>query len=184
MFSIISHNSNIRPAFSDNISYTNGEAFCYITFTAGVPKRTKLMVRVIYEAFPILSAVAITLGSYFATIKKIKELPEEVLETMDVSIYKLFWYPAVLLITFVPSFADNFGAIYFETTLPVGFKLLHLLMTHAIGFTNAVVYGIQRKLHHREAPLEKNVQMLAPFDDTSHNSSIVDELERAGGVTI
>jgi len=172
----------ILPAFSKDISYTNGDLFCYITYTAGVDKKTKLLVRTIYEAFPIMSAVIITLGSYFITVRKIRQLPEEIIAAMDLNINKLFWYPAVLLITFVPSVADNFGAIFLDAKIPVAFKLLHLLMTHAIGFTNGIVYGIQRKLYQHEVPTDKHVQLIEGFEDS--NTSLMDELERAGGAAI
>ncbi len=168
----------------DDISYTNGELLCNVTYTAGVSKKIKLLVRLGYEAFPICSALFITLGSYLLAIKKIRQLPEEVLETMDISMYKLFWYPAVLLITFAPSFADNFGAIYFEKSLPVELKLLHLLITHSIGFTNVIVYGVQRRIN-RKIKLKNKGRLLGSFQrDSRYYGSVRTELQKAGDVSI
>jgi len=139
----------ILPAVVNPIAYTNGDIYCYITYASDVTSiSTKLIVRMIYEGIPILAGVLITLIGYILTIRKIKKLPPEILEELDISIYKLFWYPALLFVTFVPSILDNYAAIYTGSAVSLSVKALHLSITHLIGFTNAILYGIQRKLYH------------------------------------
>jgi len=175
----------ILPAFVKEVSFVNGDILCNVTYTSGVSRNTKLIVRLGYEAFPIVSSLLITLGSYLLTIRKIRELPEEVLSSMDLQTHKLFWYPAVLLITFVPSALDNFGAIYFGSDVRVEIKLLHLFFTHSIGFTNAIVYGIQRRLHKGQDYRQKSVQLLSSYyHRESDTLSVRNELEKAGDISI
>jgi len=89
----------------------------------------------------------VTCIGYVLTVRKIKSIPEEILDNMHVAIYKLYWYPALLFMTFLPSTIDNFISAYWGKHNIFEIKAFHLLMTHSIGFTNAIVYGIQRRLY-------------------------------------
>lgn len=102
----------------------------------------------IYEGIPVLLGFIITLIGYIKVIVTIRslKLPDVTLQEMNVPVFSLLWYPFVLCITFVPSLIDNIRAIYIPTRIPA-IEAIHLLLTHSLGFTNAVVYGCQRKLY-------------------------------------
>ena len=173
-------NNIIRPAFVDDIRYTNGDIYCFITYKQGVSKGEKLFIRLIYEGLPIFLGLFISAGAYFATIRRLRSLPGMVLAGIDINLNKLFWYPGVMLIAVVPSVLDNFGAIILDAKVPVYLKAIHLLMTHGIGFLNALVYGIQRKLYkiHHSKPQVDLEELEGSFTDES-NTSITHELTRA-----
>ncbi len=105
-----------------------------------------VIVRVIYEAIPICVGLIITLVGYTKAIRKIRELPQHIVEQTEIGVFKLLWFPLVLFVTFVPSMVNNFIGIFIHD-IPPWVTGLHLGFTHSIGFTNAIVYGFQRKLY-------------------------------------
>jgi len=105
-----------------------------------------VIVRAIYEAIPILAGLIITLIGYIKAIKRIRELPQHIVEQTEIGVYKLLWFPLVLFVTFLPSVVNNFIGIFIKD-IPPWVCGLHLGLTHSIGFTNAIVYGFQRKLY-------------------------------------
>jgi len=50
---------------------------------------TKLFVLMIYQGIPTILGLFITLVGYILAIKNAKKLPEELLEYMDIKLYKL-----------------------------------------------------------------------------------------------
>ena len=121
-----------------------------------------LVVRIIYEAIPICLGLIITLVGYIKAIKRIRELPQHIIDQMDIGVYKLLWFPLILFISFVPSMMNNMIGI-FVSNIPPWVSGLHLGLTHSIGFTNAVVYGYQRKLYKNES--ETSLGNYADFDN-------------------
>jgi len=136
------------------------------------------MVEIIYEAFPCFCLGVITLGAYIMAIKKMKELPKELLSTMDIKIYKLLWYPAVLWITFMPTAAENIFRLFFEASSPAALIVLRILVPHSIGFTNAIVYGLQSRLN-RKIYSNKSSLLYSSVTTSARSNSVLDELEKA-----
>jgi len=155
----------------DVIVVAYGPFFCWFSYSVEATDLWKLAVTMIYQGIPTILGVFITIISYNLVIKQIKEVPKEILEVMNVDVYRLYWYPAVFIITFVPSLIDKIVRIYIEDR-PVIFEAAHLLLTHSIGFNNALVYGIQRKLHtmHNNVYIHSKV---TSFVDMNNRESIL-----------
>ncbi len=102
----------------------------------------------LYEGLPVILGTFVTLIGYLNVVKRMKGLPKHFLEKMDISLYQVLWYPIILFITFVPIVIENIIRIY-EPDRPIWKKALTLTFTHAIGFLNAVVYIVQRKLYYK-----------------------------------
>ena len=143
----------IRPfLFPSELAYQNGSLFCWIAFSAETTTPVaKFLTLMIYNGIPVLTAVAITLLGYLFAIKKIRELPDGLLQQADVNVYKLLWYPLVLLIVTVPCIADNFVQVLVDDDKPVMSALTHIILTHSAGFANALVYGLQLRLSKRQS---------------------------------
>jgi len=100
---------------------------------------------VITKVIPIIAAVLITIFAYWLTIKRLKAFPKNLLSTFGLETGKLFWYPAVLILTFAPCIAYSFTMKLLDREGSLITKAMHLMLTHGIGFSNAIVYGIQSK---------------------------------------
>jgi len=105
-----------------------------------------LSVLILHEGIPLLVGFIITLRAYRYAIKQIRELPIRILNELSVPVQGLLWYPALLLIIFIPSLIDKIWALY-NPFRPVWIQTLYLCLTHSIGFINALVYGVQRRLY-------------------------------------
>jgi len=101
----------------------------------------------LYEGLPVILGTLVTLLGYLNVVKRMRDIPKDFFEKMDISLYQVLWYPIILFITFVPIVIENIIRIY-EPDRPTWKKALTLTFTHAIGFLNAVVYIIQRKLYY------------------------------------
>jgi len=135
--------------FKEYLQYAYGPLFCWITYAPTNNKVIMVTVRAIYEGIPICIGLMITLVGYIKAIKRIRELPRHIIAQMDIAVYKLLWFPLILFVSFVPSMINNMIAI-FVSDIPPWVRALHLGLTHSIGFTNAIVYGYQRKLYKKE----------------------------------
>ncbi len=100
----------------------------------------------IYQGIPVFLGLIVTIIGYGAAIVKVKRLPPDIAQQLGINVYRLLWYPAVLFITFLPGMIDNFLQIFYGFDRPVAIEAIHLCLTHSIGFTNALVYGLQRNL--------------------------------------
>ena len=96
------------------------------------------------EGAPVFLGLTVTFFGYLLAIKKVRELTSASLYQVDVNVYKLLWYPLIVFITFVPGLIDNLVSTSQNVKLSFGFEAAHLTLTHSIGFTNALVYGLQR----------------------------------------
>ena len=119
--------------------------YCEIGSPPSSTKTVQLVILIVTEGIPILAAIFITFFAYILTIKRLKILPRGLLRKLGVHTGKLFWYPAVLILTFAPCIAYSFTLKSLGSDGSLIVKAIHLMLTHAIGFTNAVVYGIQTK---------------------------------------
>jgi len=135
----------LLPLFIKKIIYANGNLMCLITFRAEDTTLTeRVVILMIYQGIPVLFGLVVTIIGYGAAIVKVKRLPKDIAEQLGINVYRLLWYPAVLFITFLPGMIDNFLQIYYGFDRPVIIEAIHLSLTHSIGFTNAMVYGLQR----------------------------------------
>jgi len=131
------------------MDFVNGSLFCSINYSKGVTDRyTKIAVLMVLHGVPVFGGLIVTFFGYLLAIRNVRELSKDFVSQMEISVYKLLWYPAVLFITFMPGLIDNLVVIYTSGSVPLGFQVCHLVLTHSIGFTNALVYGFQRRLYH------------------------------------
>lgn len=99
-----------------------------------------------FQALPVIVGFIVALIAYTLAIRKMKEIPEEFLEAYNINIYRVLWYPGILFLTFMPNVLDCILRVLYGER-PVWVNALHLLLTHSIGFNNALLYGIQTKLY-------------------------------------
>jgi len=97
------------------------------------------------EGLPVLLAVLVTIVAYSITMKRMRRLPAEILDELNFSLSKLLWYPIALALTFGPCIGYALITKYFNLHKILFLNEFHLLITHSIGLTNALIYGIQRK---------------------------------------
>jgi len=136
-----------RPFYLKSIDWKNSNFYCEISHSDNTSLREKIAIELILEVIPVFSGILINLVAYIATIKRLNRLHRSFIGHFDVSLRKLLWYPAVMLIVFLPSALDNLLVIFTGQSQNFVLTALHLFMTHSIGFSNAIVYGIQRNLH-------------------------------------
>jgi len=163
------------------VAYTNGDLFCYITYVPEASLPVKIGVRLIYEGILVLSGVWITTYGYFRTVKYVRRFSYEAVTHMDLNMHKLFWYPVLIFVTFMPSVIDNFAQIFYKKPI-LSLQIMHLCLTHSIGLTNAIVYGLQRRLYVNSRDSAEEASK--PSSRTSRNysmSSTENELVRANG---
>jgi len=124
--------------------YTNQPLFCWISFDNRDGASIFSGYRLIFGDLPIILGLVVTLVMYVGAIKRIKNLPEQLTGQMNLHVKKLFWYPLVLFGAVVPSLVDNLVAEY-NPNRPSWMVAAHFVLTHSIGVTNAIVYGIQKR---------------------------------------
>jgi len=96
---------------------------------------------------PIILGFLITLFGYLLAIRNVKNASKDLMDHLEVNINKLLWYPALMFVTFIPGLIDNIVMLYLDAETPLAFLIVHLILTHSIGFTNAILYGFQRGLY-------------------------------------
>jgi len=122
------------------VEYQNSDLYCQITFPREASRGWMLTVKLLYVGTPTILGTLITFGSYLLTIKDIKSASKN-----STAPYKLFWYPVLMFLTFTPCFLYSFTTAYLKRNENIVIKALHLTLTHSIGFTNAILYGVQLK---------------------------------------
>jgi len=136
----------IGPQFTNKVAFGKGPIMCWLNYTSEAKTiKERLVVRFFIEHVIVISASVITILGYSKAIKNLNSLPQYLINCSDVKVYKLLWYPTILFFTFVPSMIDNAWGIINGTGHSVPFMAVHVGITHAIGFINAIVYGSQRK---------------------------------------
>jgi len=129
-----------RPLLTNFVEYQNSDLYCQITFPRDATYGWILAVKLIYVGIPTILGTLITFGSYLLTMKDIKSMSKS-----STAPYKLFWYPVLMFLTFTPCFVYSFTTAYLRKDENIVIKTLHLVLTHSIGFTNAILYGVQLK---------------------------------------
>jgi len=134
------------PQFTDKIGFVKGPLMCWLNYTNKVTSFWgQFAVRFLFEYFIVILALTASIFGYLKAIKNFNSLPQYLIDHINVKVYKLLWYPVVLFIIFLPSMLDNLWVNISGAPAAVSVKAFHLGVTHAIGFINALVYGIQRK---------------------------------------
>jgi len=110
-----------------------------------MPAEDKLLISMVFHGLPVIVGLIISLIAYSLAIKKLQEISQEFLDESKITIYRVLWYPGVLFLTFVPNVTMIIYVIYSEP--PIWMTALHLYLPHSIGFSNALLYGIQTKLY-------------------------------------
>ena len=100
--------------------------------------------------FPIAGTM-ITLLCYKITIIRIKRIQMSLSWQRDLNVGKLLVYPATIFIIFLPSM------VYYFLKFCLGIETVFwdaatLLITHSLGFINALTYGYQSKVYRQPRP--------------------------------
>jgi len=140
---------NNRPQFFEgSIVTAQGPFYCWFTYSTSpnLTTFTKVSLTMTFQGSPVVVGLIITLVAYTLAIKKLREIPKDLLEAYNINVYRVLWYPGILFLTFVPTVADTVLRVFFVQR-PVWINALHLLLTHSNGFNNALLYGIQTNLY-------------------------------------
>lgn len=128
----------------------------------------------IFQGLPVIIGLFVTLVAYIRLFKRFKRISQALLGDSRIVMYRVLWYPAVLFLTFVPNVAVVIAAIYIPN-LPLWANALHLVLPHSIGFTNALLYGIQTKLYktgYQESDDERSIDFEAGRENPYFDSEI------------
>ena len=145
---------------------------CWISATD--PKAsisTKLIIIAMYGGLPVTLGIIISIVGYGVAIHRMRQLPIEIQKFLNINVYKLLWYPVVLFVIFVPSVANGFYQNYRGTITNPAFEIIYLALTHSIGFVNAIVYGLQRKLYHFGKEKNQNDYANLSFSDSINSAT-------------
>jgi len=97
-----------------------------------------------FQGLPVFIGLIMTLVAYILVKKQIRNLSRGALENCYLKVLKVFWYPAILFMAFVPAVIDCILRIYVHER-PMWINILYLVLPHSIGFIHAVLYAIQTK---------------------------------------
>lgn len=124
-----------------------GPYFCWYGTTSQASESRSLLITMIHQGFPIILGITTTFIGYMLTLKTTRQLPKELLAYLGFNPNHLLWYPVVFFISFTPSLVHTIYGIYNPQDTFVLIQALHIGLKHPIGFTNALVYGLQRNLY-------------------------------------
>jgi len=131
------------------IEIQQGPLSCQIAWTESTTLTERIVFLILYEGIAITLGSILTFRAYIHVIREIKSLPKELISSLNIKAYSLLWYPAVLFGSFLPCMIASFYRVIRpdDEEVPSWVIGLHIVMPHSIGFTNALVYVIQRKLY-------------------------------------
>jgi len=137
--------SAIPLIFRDLVIYKMTNVHCYVD-AANVQssKMERIWLLLVFEGVPLLMGCIFTFAVYYLALKKAKQSLGLLIRAQGFNSYKLLWYPTLLFCVYVPSLIDNIMTIFNPDTKLL-IEILHVLITHSIGFFNAVFYGLQEK---------------------------------------
>ncbi len=98
------------------------------------------------RGIPILVGVLIVIISYRKSISSLADVPTYYFHNQNFSIYQLLWYPALFFITYVPYVIFDIWGLFSDEKRTVMIIIL-LILSHPVGFYNALLFIIQRKLY-------------------------------------
>jgi len=110
----------------------------------GSTNQERMWILLVFEGIPLLVGCVFTFIVYFLAVRKANQALGILIRAQGFSSYKLLWYPTLLFFVYVPSFIDNFLSII-SPEKKLWVEILHCLVTHSIGFFNAIFYAFQQK---------------------------------------
>ena len=115
-----------------DIIYLDGDYIRYIDFG-------------VFQGLFICGGFLITLFVYMLTITRTRRIQLQYFDSEDVHTSRLLLYPAILFAAILPpTISRILGFFGPSINLPSAFVML---ITHSIGFLNALVYGCLRRIH-------------------------------------
>ena len=102
------------------------------------------------EGIPIILGLLVLLIGYITTFISTRRMPKYLLAQLDFNPYHLFWYPVVFFVTFSPGLINRIYMVYKPGGHSEILEALYLGFKHLVGFSNAIVYGLQRDLYKKE----------------------------------
>jgi len=143
------------------VIYVNDNVVCHITYNNTTDPEKKLSylekfaVITFYEGILVTAGIIVTLKCYFHTsnfIRRVSERPRK--ETG----YRFLVYPFVICIVFLPTVIDDYFRINHKCEY-LWLMVVHMVLTHSIGFINAIAYGWQRMKQKRQRELRQNPEI-------------------------
>ena len=102
---------------------------------------------IILRVFLFIFGTAVTLISYIMTVREIKILQQYLGDKRNLKTTRMLVYPIVLFATLLPCNVHSFIRMCTNyEDIPI-VEASVLLITHSLGFTNSLVYIVQRKLY-------------------------------------
>jgi len=133
--------------FPEYLEYTGKSLYCAIRYSDNITEKAwQFTIQVVYQGMPIIIGTILSLQAYLFIIKQLKTLPKALVKEMNVNVYGLLWYPFLLFVLLIPCQVYTAYEILTDRP-PLWAKFIHLVLPHSIGFANAIVYGVQRKLY-------------------------------------
>jgi len=121
-------------------NYGGTNVHCWIT---SPQEGGRILVVLIFEIIPVLLGSLITIYFYLRAMK----ISDDTLGSFATKKFKRqFLYPFFLFFVFVPSIIDDITAATTNNKDGQrfqGIEMVHILLTHSIGLTNALLYKIQ-----------------------------------------
>jgi len=125
-----------------------------------------------FFGIPAILSLIITLKVYADIARKFKELQRHFIVPNDIGVQKLFWYPAVIFLSCIPALVDNIVQIYFDFSLQ-SLNVIHVILFHSLGFSNALVYGLQR----RKFEMNRNLPNRDSVTSTENQDRSLEDIE-------
>jgi len=138
--------------FPKHVHIESGPINCSVESVKEASMRSRLVVEMLYRGVPIMVGLVVTVIGYLGALRKIRNwqkssgIERRLINQLDLSSSKLLWYPAASILIFLPSAIDPIVDI-FSDERPLWVRALRMAIPHSIGFTNALVYIVLRKLY-------------------------------------
>ena len=116
-----------------------------ISKTSG--SNSEIIVTVFSKAIFPVTGTSISLIYYLKAIKLVRKIDYLALLPKTLNTEKLLWYPLSIFVIFMPNIAYYVLGVCFHINGSLLFEGGTMLITHSLGTVNAVIYGLQRKVH-------------------------------------
>ena len=112
----------------------------------------------VFQGLFICGGFLVTLCVYMLTMARIRRIQLQFFDSEDLHTSRLLLYPAVLFAAILPpTISRILGFFGPAINLPSAFVML---VTHSIGFLNALVYGYLKKVHDAPRDYKKSTTEL------------------------
>jgi len=130
----------------DYVIYRYGPINCSIESYNEDDAFESFLVETIYRGIPIFLGLTISVVGYVKIMRRIKDLPRSDFEEMDFKVSSLLWYPVGLILIFSPTLIEPILKLIIKET-PTWIMVIRIGVPHSIGFINAIMYILLRKLY-------------------------------------